>query len=73
METRVARCLGKNTWPEVVGMDGDEAAKKIERENEKVDAIVVPVGYVVIMDFRCNRVWVWVDKHGIVTRVPKIG
>jgi hypothetical protein len=54
-------------------MDGDEAAKKIERENEKVDAIVVPVGYVVIMDFRCNRVWVWVDKHGIVTRVPKMG
>jgi hypothetical protein len=45
-------------------MDGDEAAKKIERENEKVDAIVVPVGYVVIMDFRCNRVWVWVDNSG---------
>lgn len=54
-------------------MDGEEAAAKIERENENVNAIVVSEGHAVIMDYRCTRVWVWVDKHGKVTRVPKIG
>ncbi|RHN80084.1 putative proteinase inhibitor I13, potato inhibitor I [Medicago truncatula] len=67
------RCLGKNEWPEVVGMDGDEAVEKIERENHRVNAIVVPEGSLVPMNFKCTRVWVWVDKEGKVFRVPKIG
>lgn len=54
-------------------MDGDEAAEKIERENEKVNAIVVPEGSLVPMNFKCTRVWVWVDKERKVFRVPKIG
>jgi len=55
-------------------MDGDEAAEKIERESPKVNAIVVPEGSFVPLDFKCNRVWVWVDKeYGRVIRVPKLG
>jgi len=54
-------------------VDGDEAAEKIERENRRVNAIVVPEGYLVPMDFKCTRVWVWVDKEGKVISVPKIG
>lgn len=56
-----------------MGANGEVAAAKIERENDHVRAIVVSEGDLVTMDFRCNRVWVWVDKHGIVTHVPKIG
>ncbi|CAJ2628093.1 Inhibitor of trypsin and hageman factor [Trifolium pratense] len=66
-------CQGKNSWPELVGVEGKVAAATIERENPLVKANIVPEGSVVIQDFRCDRVWVWVDKNGIVKQVPTIG
>lgn len=54
-------------------MKGKEAEKIIEKENPAVDAIIVTVGDVVTGDFRCDRVWVWVDEDGKVAQVPKIG
>ncbi|KAK4586183.1 hypothetical protein RGQ29_023400 [Quercus rubra] len=70
-----SECEGKNSWPELVGVQGTVAEATIERENPSVDAIIVEEGSVVPQDFRarCDRVWVWVDKNGIVTRVPVIG
>ncbi|KAK4586178.1 hypothetical protein RGQ29_023397 [Quercus rubra] len=67
--------VGKNSWPELVGVQGTVAEATIERENPSVDAIIVEERSVVPQDFRarCDRVWVWVDKNGIVTRVPVIG
>lgn len=57
-----------------MGKDGKEAERIIEKENPLVDAIIVDEGSVVIQDFRCDRVWVWVTvKTGIVTRTPFIG
>ncbi|XP_062103273.1 proteinase inhibitor-like [Humulus lupulus] len=66
-------CTGKNSWPELVGANGEEAAKKIEEENSNVDAIVVVEGSGVPENFSCLRVWVWVNDYGIVTQVPNIG
>ncbi|KAL5561769.1 hypothetical protein UlMin_031516 [Ulmus minor] len=66
-------CPGKNSWPELVMTNGEEAAAKIEKENENVDAKVVREGTSVPEDFRCDRVWVWVNDYGIVTQVPSIG
>ncbi|GMN48926.1 hypothetical protein TIFTF001_018101 [Ficus carica] len=66
-------CPGKNSWPELVGANGQEAEKQIEKENKNVDAIIVHEGDAVITDYRCDRVWVWVNDYGIVTRVPIIG
>ncbi|CAK9318709.1 unnamed protein product [Citrullus colocynthis] len=67
-------CKGKSSWPELVGKAGKEAEKIIEKENPLVDAIIVDEGSMVILDFRCDRVWVWVDsKTGVVTRTPFIG
>ncbi|KAK9991898.1 hypothetical protein SO802_026883 [Lithocarpus litseifolius] len=63
----------KSSWPELVGVQGTVAEATIERENSYVDAVIVPEGSSVILDFRCDRVWVWVDKNGIVYRVPTIG
>ncbi|KAK4256382.1 hypothetical protein QN277_009256 [Acacia crassicarpa] len=66
-------CRGKSSWPELVGVEGERAEAAIERENNLVDAIIVEEGSSVTTDFRCDRVWVWVNSDGIVTRVPKIG
>ncbi|MQL98923.1 hypothetical protein Taro_031638 [Colocasia esculenta] len=64
---------GKSSWPELIGFPGRQAVGIIERENPRVEASTVPEGSFVTTDFRCDRVRVWVDKHGIVTRPPKIG
>ena len=66
-------CAGKFSWPELVGVQGTVAEATIERENPSVNAIIVPLGSVVTTDLRSDRVWVWVNKSGIVNRVPKIG
>ncbi|KAJ6431263.1 hypothetical protein OIU84_018699 [Salix udensis] len=66
-------CEGKSSWPELLGAEGKVAAAWIERENHLVKAKIVPEGSAVIQDFRCDRVWVWVDKNNVVYRVPSIG
>ncbi|KAK1428384.1 hypothetical protein QVD17_17217 [Tagetes erecta] len=66
-------CQGKGSWPELVGARGTTAAATIERENPRVDAIVVVDGTVVTTEFRCDRVWVWVNSNGVVVRAPVIG
>ncbi|CAK9146377.1 unnamed protein product [Ilex paraguariensis] len=73
MPLLVSTTLGKSSWPELVGVQGETAVAIIERENPLVNAIIVPEGSFVIQDFRCSRVWVWVDKNGTVYRVPRIG
>ena len=56
-----------------MGSQGTVAEATIERENPAVDAVIVLEGSIVTADFRCDRVRVWVDTNGIVTRVPVIG
>ncbi|KAE8676220.1 Inhibitor of trypsin and hageman factor [Hibiscus syriacus] len=64
---------GKNSWPELVGTNGESAKTTIENENPDVAAIVLLDGTQVTTDFRCDRVWVWVDRNGQVVRAPRIG
>ncbi|XVF83182.1 hypothetical protein PTKIN_Ptkin16aG0113400 [Pterospermum kingtungense] len=64
---------GKSSWPELFGTNGEEAAATIERENPNVDAQIILEGTFVLAIYLCNRVYVWVDTNGIVTRVPTIG
>ncbi|KAL5714407.1 hypothetical protein ACHQM5_016373 [Ranunculus cassubicifolius] len=68
-------CRGKNSWPELVGTDGNFAAARIESQNPFVGAVIVLEGTIVPADFRavCSRVRVWVNTSGIVTRIPAIG
>ncbi|CAL2225077.1 unnamed protein product [Prunus armeniaca] len=68
-----SECQGKDTWPELLGAQGTDAEATIERENSSVDAQIVLEGTPVPKDFRCDRVRVWVNTDGIVTRVPRIG
>ncbi|OMP01109.1 Proteinase inhibitor I13, potato inhibitor I [Corchorus olitorius] len=65
---------GKSSWPELVGVKGEIAEATIEKENPLVDARIVVVGRAVVTaEFRCDRVWVWVDDNGNVARTPIIG
>ncbi|PWA72408.1 hypothetical protein CTI12_AA270950 [Artemisia annua] len=66
-------CQGKSCWPELVGAKGEDAAATIERENPLVHAIVLLEGSPITLDFRCDRVWVFVDSCGIVDQTPTIG
>ncbi|CAN1137002.1 Proteinase inhibitor [Linum perenne] len=66
------QCPGKNSWPELLGKRGQTAAATVERENRHVHAIIIKEGAPMTRDFRCDRVWVVVDDHGVVTSVPHI-
>ncbi|XP_071721301.1 glu S.griseus protease inhibitor-like [Rutidosis leptorrhynchoides] len=66
-------CQGKSSWPELVGATGESAAATIERQNRRVDAIVLLDGTSTTEDFSCDRVWVWVNSRGRVIRTPNIG
>ncbi|EYU32854.1 hypothetical protein ABFS82_01G093000 [Erythranthe guttata] len=66
-------CKGKESWPELVGVPGNVAVATIERENPLVNAIILQPRTFPILDFRCDRVWVYVDGNGNVRRVPMIG
>ncbi|KAG2301691.1 hypothetical protein Bca52824_030342 [Brassica carinata] len=65
--------VGKNSWPELVGTNGDYAASVIERENSRVDAVVILQGSPATTDIRCDRVRVWVNRNRIVVQVPIVG
>jgi hypothetical protein len=65
---------GKSSWPELVGVNGEAAAATIVRENPKVaGTVIVKEEMMVTMDFRSDRVRVWVDQNGTVTQTPQIG
>ncbi|TXG72230.1 hypothetical protein EZV62_000809 [Acer yangbiense] len=64
---------GKNSWPELVGVLGEEAAATIERENPTVSALILLEGSIVLPMFLCTRVYVWVNTSGICVEIPMIG
>nr|GMD95206.1 DNA repair protein XRCC4 [Ipomoea batatas] len=64
---------GKSSWPELVGVEAEIAKATIERENNLVTAKIVFQQCGVPEDFRCNRVWVFVNCSNVVASVPVIG
>ncbi|CAF3787965.1 unnamed protein product [Rotaria sp. Silwood1] len=63
----------KSEWPELVGRNGQEAIRIIKKQTGFKDVITVKEGSVMTTDYRTNRVRIFVDKRGIVTRVPTVG
>lgn len=64
---------GKSSWPELLWVAGEVAVGVIVRENPKLRVATVKDGMLVTADFRCDRVRVWLNKHGLVKSVPQIG
>ncbi|CAI5507733.1 unnamed protein product [Closterium sp. Naga37s-1] len=61
------------SWPELVGIPGTEAREKILAEDPTLQVGIVRPGMMVTMDYRLNRVRIYVDKDGIVNRPPTLG
>ncbi|XP_062179291.1 subtilisin-chymotrypsin inhibitor-2B-like [Phragmites australis] len=61
---------GKRSWPEVVGLSVEEAKKVILKDKPDADIVVLPAGSAVTMDFRPNRVRIFVDT---VAETPHVG
>lgn len=61
------------TWPGLVGLTAEEAEKKIKEERPGAQVQVVPPNSFVTMDFRHNRVRLYVDSSGKVERPPSVG
>ncbi|KAH7517342.1 hypothetical protein FEM48_Zijuj09G0053300 [Ziziphus jujuba var. spinosa] len=71
--TRTHKVAGKKSWPEVVGLSGEVAKAKIEKENPTVTAEIKMHGTSTSDDYmRADRVRVWVDLKGVVKDVPQI-
>ena len=63
----------KTSWPELLGVPGEEAKTKILADNPKLEVIILLVGSIVTTDYREDRVRVYVDDEGKVAQIPKIG
>jgi Potato inhibitor I family len=56
-----------------VGKTGDEAILVIKGERPAFQVHTVPDGAIVTMDFKPDRVRVYVDGVGKVVRLPRVG
>ncbi|CAF1322512.1 unnamed protein product [Rotaria sordida] len=65
--------LNKNQWPELIGKNGQEAVNIIKKETGFTNVMIVKEGSPVTLDYRTDRVRVFVNDEGIVTIVPTIG
>ncbi|KAL5711185.1 hypothetical protein ACHQM5_021672 [Ranunculus cassubicifolius] len=71
--TDICSDIGKQAWPKLLGVYGEVAVRKIREENRRVSVSIVEEGVNVTLDYRCDRVRVWVDKNGFVKQVPQVG
>ncbi|CAL1530892.1 unnamed protein product [Lymnaea stagnalis] len=61
------------SWPELVGKTFNEAAKKIKEDYPEAQVIQVAENSMVTMDFRLERVRVFVNAAGVVVQPPTTG
>ncbi|XP_071786995.1 uncharacterized protein [Asterias amurensis] len=60
-------------WPHLVGKMGEEAKEEISKTDTTLQVDLVPDGYMVTCDFRTDRVRIFLDADGKVTRPPRVG
>ena len=58
-----------NKWSQVVGMDYEDAINEIKNTDKFLMVQVLKVGAMSTMDYKENRVKLFVNKNGIVERV----
>jgi hypothetical protein len=61
------------SWPELVGMPGEDAKAYLKDLDPSLRVYLVPPGGLVTQDYREDRVWVYVDEDGLVMATPAIG
>jgi hypothetical protein len=55
------------------GVDARSALESIQQQRPELKVVLVPEGSMVTMDYREDRVRIWHDESGKVTRVPRVG
>ncbi|KAK4381605.1 hypothetical protein Sango_2951200 [Sesamum angolense] len=60
----------KYTWPDLVGKDSLEAKATIEHDNPLVSVVFVKRNQGWLMDYCCNRVYVFLDENSKVSSKP---
>ncbi|PIN17077.1 hypothetical protein CDL12_10269 [Handroanthus impetiginosus] len=64
----------KSTWPEVVELTAEEAERKIKEEMPSGTHIqIVPHDLFLTMDYRMDRVRIFIGSSGKVSKPPRIG
>ncbi|KAL6057577.1 Chymotrypsin inhibitor-2 [Balamuthia mandrillaris] len=64
---------GKTEWPELVGKPFEEVKAAILNDNGSLQVQSVPEGSMVTMDWREDRVRVFVDNVGNCAETPRVG
>jgi len=63
----------KESWPEHVGKVGTEVQAAIKKEHPELNVVLQPELSPCTMDFRTDRVRVFINAEGKVTSAPNIG
>ena len=63
----------KESWPELVGQTGEEAQKAIQEERSDVTVEILNELSPTTMDYRPDRVRIFVNKEGKVAGPPQCG
>ncbi|KAL3535307.1 hypothetical protein ACH5RR_003768 [Cinchona calisaya] len=61
------------SWPNLVGMEGNQAKAIIEKDNPVVTVKVIQYGFIHLEGWCCNRVLVWLNDDGKVEVAPIVG
>ncbi|KDP35674.1 hypothetical protein JCGZ_09112 [Jatropha curcas] len=63
----------KTIWHDLVGLTVEEAERKIKEEMPGAEIQVVQPDCFVTMDFKRNRIRLFLDSSGLIARAPRIG
>lgn len=63
----------KTSWPELVGQPAEDAKRAILRDRPNLNVQIVPEDAMVTMDWREDRVRIFVDKNNKVAKEPRTG
>jgi len=63
----------KESWPELVGLTGEEAKDKIKKERPELEVQILPELGPTTMDFRTDRVRIFVNGQNKVAHAPNCG
>lgn len=61
------------SWPDLVGLTGEEAKKRILSQQPELKVHILEPGSCYTADFRKDRVRIHVDEQGKVQNPPRIG
>eukprot|EP01039_Chlorochromonas_danica_P007745 gene7745-8556_t len=63
----------RNEWSQLVGQEGFIVAEIIQKERPELQVVTVPHNAMTTMDYRADRVRIFVNASGKVVRPPRIG